>query len=234
MPPQAEAAAKEAKKKSGDSDCKDPEGKCPPKEKSKDPYKVDRGQMTFDSEGEEGGFYHSRHAHWPETAASGVTIGRGYDMGNRSAGSIVSDMTKAGVPANVAKQYSGAAGLKGSAANTWVKNNRSKVAELTPDQQKSLFENMYGDMEKDIQRISAKEDTVKAYGAVCWDKLDPKIKESLIDLRFRGDYHTTSRKFLQKAVADNDVEAFKKEYTNAQNWASVPPARLKARQDYWK
>lgn len=234
MPPEAEAAAKEAKKKNGNPDCKDPEGKCPPKEKSKDPYKVDRGQMTFDAEGEEGGPYHSRHAHWPGNDASGVTIGRGYDMGNRSADSIVSDMTAAGVPSDVAKKYSAASGLKGSAANKWVKNNRDSISQLTPEQQKSLFENMYSDMEKDIQRISKKEDTVKAYGAVCWDKLDPKVKESLIDLRFRGDYHTNSRKFLQKAVADNDTEAFKKEFVDANHWASVPPARLKARQDYWK
>jgi hypothetical protein len=41
--------------------------------------KVAKGQATYNSEGNEGGKYHSRKAHHP-TAASGVTIGRGYDL----------------------------------------------------------------------------------------------------------------------------------------------------------
>lgn len=234
MPPQAEPAAKTAKKKNGNPDCNDPEGKCPPKEKSKDPYKVDRGQVTFDAEGEEGGPNHSRYAQWPGNSASGVTLGRGYDMGNRSVETVYNDLTAAGIPSDVAKQYSQGATLKGSDAGAWVKKNRDNIAQITPEQQKALFENEYLEVEKDVKRISSKDDTVKKYGAVCWDNLNPKIKESIIDLRFRGDYTTGSRRFLQKAVADNDEAAFKKAFTDRSNWGSVPSGRLKAREAYWK
>ena len=37
------------------------------------------GKVTFNSEGTEGGFFHSRKLHVP-TASSGLTLGRGYDM----------------------------------------------------------------------------------------------------------------------------------------------------------
>lgn len=231
MPPEAEAATKQAKKKNGNPDCTDPEGKCPPK-KNTDPYKVEKGQLTFDAEGMEGGRYHSRHAHWPG-GNSGVTIGRGYDMGSRTSASVFSDLTAAGVPANVAEQYSAGAGLKGSSAGTWVTNNRDGIAQITPEQQNSLFSKTYAEQEAEVRRISEKPDAVKKYGAVCFDNLDPKIRDSLVDLKYRGDYTPTTRKFLQKAAADNDAEAFGKEMQDRSNWGNVPADRLNRRVDYW-
>lgn len=41
--------------------------------------KPKEGTITFDSEGTEGGLFHSRKLHVP-TFSSGLTIGRGYDM----------------------------------------------------------------------------------------------------------------------------------------------------------
>lgn len=227
-----EAAAKTAKKKNGNSDCTDPEGKCPPKEKSKDPYKVEKGQLTFDAEGQEGGKYHSRHAHWPG-GKSGVTIGRGYDMGDRSRASIIKDLTDAGVSQSVAEQYAGGAGLKGAKAGKWVGRNRDGIPEITPEQQNNLFSKTYAEQEAEVRRISSKEDAVKKYGAVCFDNLDPKIRDSLVDLKYRGDYTPATRRFLQKAAADNDAEAFKKAMQNRSNWGSVPADRLNRRVNYW-
>ncbi|MFP2488055.1 lysozyme family protein [Enterobacter ludwigii] len=45
--------------------------------------KVDKGQVTFDAEGNDitGNRYFSRRIHWPGNDLSGVTLGRGYDMG---------------------------------------------------------------------------------------------------------------------------------------------------------
>lgn len=233
MPPEAEAAAKQAKKKNGDPECTDPEGKCPPKEDNKDPYKVKRGQLTFDAEGMEGGRYHSRHAHWPG-GASGVTIGRGYDMGSRTKASVYSDLVGAGVPADVAKQYSAGAGLKGAAAGRWVNKNGGGIPDISPEAQNKLFDKTYAEQEKEVRRISEKSDVVKKYGAVCWDNLDPKIKDSLIDLKYRGDYTPTTRTFLQKAVADNDPEAFGKLMRDRSKWGSVPADRLNRRVNYWQ
>ena len=47
---------------------------------------VESGQVTFDAEGNdiESSRYFSRVIHWPGNTESGVTIGRGYDMGNRT------------------------------------------------------------------------------------------------------------------------------------------------------
>lgn len=233
MPPEAEAAAKQAKQKNGEPECTDPEGKCPPKEENKDPYKVDRGQLTFDSEGMEGGRYHSRHAHWPG-GASGVTIGRGYDMGHRTSASVYSDLVGAGVPSDVAKQYSAGAGLKGASAGRWVNNNGGGIPDISPEAQNKLFDRTYAEQEREVRRISEKSDVVKKYGATCWDNLDPKIKDTLIDLKYRGDYTPTTRKFLQKAVADNDPEAFGAIMRDRSKWGSVPADRLNRRVNYWQ
>lgn len=61
--------------------------------------KVPEGQLTFDAEGTEGGKWHSRTVHWPG-GASGVTIGRGYDLGYKSAKEITADFTTAGISAS--------------------------------------------------------------------------------------------------------------------------------------
>ena len=77
---------------------------------------VPDGQLTFDAEGTEGGVYHSRTPHWPG-GGSGVTIGRGYDLGQgRSATSIVEDLTAAGLSPEAAQTYAGAANKKGNTA----------------------------------------------------------------------------------------------------------------------
>jgi hypothetical protein len=76
----------------------------------------DRGRLTFDSEGNEGGRYHSRTLHVPGLS-SGLTIGRGYDMGAKSPGQITSDLVAAGVDLASAKTVSGAATLRGEKSN---------------------------------------------------------------------------------------------------------------------
>ena len=66
------------------------------------------------------------------------------------------------------------------------------------------------------------------------DKLNPFIKEMLIDLKFRGDYTPTAREFLQKHVAQNNLEEFKKAMLNQNNWKGVPADRFKRRSDFIK
>ena len=53
-----------------------------------------RGRLTFDAEGQEGGPFHSRHLHVP-SSASGLTIGRGYDMKRRSKSDVRDDLADA-------------------------------------------------------------------------------------------------------------------------------------------
>ena len=101
-----------------------------------DPFIVPYGQLTFDAEGlEKRGPFFSRKAHVPG-AFSGVTIGRGYDMGSRSASEIIADLTAAGIDQATAERFSEARGLKGSKAKIFVKQKKLDQIEITPEQQK--------------------------------------------------------------------------------------------------
>lgn len=88
---------------------------------------VGEGQITFDAEGVDYVTavepfrqlrypYFSRILHWPGDSHSGVTLGRGYDMGRRSAGEIFSTLRRAGLEENKATICSKAAHLRGKAA----------------------------------------------------------------------------------------------------------------------
>ncbi len=99
---------------------------------SSGPLQVREGQFTFDNEGADyitatDPFrphpypWFSRILHWPNSAASGVTLGRGYDMGNRSSGEIFATLRQAGIEEYKAILASKAAFLKGRDAVSFVK-----------------------------------------------------------------------------------------------------------------
>lgn len=87
------------------------------------PLKVREGQLTFDTEGvdyitavepfrQHDTRYFSRVLHWPG-GVSGVTLGRGYDMGQRSRGEIHATLCQADIEDFKASLCSRAAGLTG-------------------------------------------------------------------------------------------------------------------------
>ena len=171
---------------------------------SKDnPFRVPKGQVTFDSEGTEGGRYHTRTPHVPSDT-SGLTIGRGYDMKEKTKAQIKKDLTDAGLSEADAEAYAGAAGLSGEKARQYIKD--TKLVGITPEQQAKLFAITYAAMEADVRRICDKADVVEKYGATDWAKLDPAIKDLLVDLRYRGDYTSGTRAKIQAMVAKNDVK----------------------------
>ena len=79
-------------------------------------------QHLFDSEGLEnpGGRFHSRVPHLPP-GASGVTIGRGYDMKSRSKQSVIRDLKNTGMSESDAKRLAEGVGLTGQAAKKFIK-----------------------------------------------------------------------------------------------------------------
>ena len=84
---------------------------------SSDPdLKVSKGQLTFDSEGHEGGIFHTRRAHHP-SKESGVTIGRGYDLREKTEAEVRSDFTKAGIDEITTNAYVDCIGLIGEDAD---------------------------------------------------------------------------------------------------------------------
>jgi GH24 family phage-related lysozyme (muramidase) len=79
----------------------------------------------------------SNKPHWPG-GSSGVTLGPGYDLGHRTAAQIVSDLTNVGVSSSAAEVLSKAAGLTGTAAQTFAQAN-SNAVNLTQAQQETLL-----------------------------------------------------------------------------------------------
>lgn len=194
-----------------------------------DDFKVTRGQLTFDAEGTEGGAFHSRKPHVP-TNSSGLTIGRGYDMKERSSEQVIKHLTEVGLTPDQAKLYAGGAMLVGTKAKDYI--NSKSLPEITSAQQKKLFEISYAEAEADVKRICEKPDVVTKYGKTNWDKLKPVIKEILVDLRFRGDYTPTSRVEIQKLVVENDLQSLAKVLADREKWPDVPTDRFNRRRDF--
>lgn len=147
---------------------------------------VPQGQITFNAEGSDlkGSLYFSRVIHWPGNNLSGVTIGRGYDMGNRNRPTILADMLKAGIAIKQAKLLADAAGLKGLRAKAFVIKNKSNIGEITHSQQINLFNLIYP-----IYELRAKKNYNKWTNnkqRVPWNKLHPKIRDVLVDFVYQG------------------------------------------------
>ena len=169
------------------------------------------GIVTWESEGHEGGLYHSRKLHVP-SAWSGLTIGRGYDMKNKSQSKVFSELTSAGVDPKLAEIIKKAAGLYGNTARQFIIDHDLLDFEITVSAQKNLFKFSYDDEVKEVKRLCALKDVVLDYGKTDWDKLNNAIKDIIVDLKFRGDYTVRkTMKFLQKSIVDNDLDTFRKE-----------------------
>lgn len=145
------------------------------------------GKITFDAEGNDisSSPFFSRAIHWPGNALSGVTIGRGYDMGFRSEGEICSHMNKAGINLYQAQLISRGHGLKGEDAKNFVKENKSTIGYITTDQQARLFNLIYPEYVRrtiqNYQKWTAQEPSAEA-----WENLHPSIKDILVDFVYQG------------------------------------------------
>jgi hypothetical protein len=189
------------------------------------------GRLTFDAEGQEGGPFHSRVLHVP-TASSGLTLGRGYDMKERTRSEIRDHLLAVGLEPAMAALLSQAAGRAGPTAEEFIAENDLEDFEITPEQQVALFDIVYAELAADTERLATKPDVTRAYGATDWAGLDETIREVLIDLRFRGDYTPACRRFLQVHVAANDLSAFAAEIADRERWPNLPADRFARRRDY--
>ncbi|UMO87627.1 pesticin C-terminus-like muramidase [Pectobacterium sp. PL64] len=146
------------------------------------------GKVTFNSEGNniKGSKYYSRVIHYPERGGlSGVTIGRGYDMGKRTRQEIYSDLTMAGISQEKATIISHSAGLIGSQAKEFVRVNKDKIGEITEQQQISLFKYTYRNYvirARSVYNQKTKDMREKPD----WEELQPAIRDILIDVVYQG------------------------------------------------
>jgi hypothetical protein len=211
------------------------------------------GRLTFEAEGIECPDtkkkchrYHSRKPHVPD-GNSGVTIGRGYDLKRKTPEKIKTDLVNIGLSPEDADVYA-KAGCKinpktkecnpqyqGKNAQKFINENQDKLIEISSEQQLKLFKVTYSELETDVKRISTNEKD--KWGDVKWEKLDTRIKEIILDLRFRGDYTPETRKQIQKHLVDNDFKAFKEAMQDEKFWREtnkpvVPEDRFKRRNEY--
>ncbi|HKA05744.1 MAG TPA: hypothetical protein VKD71_00710 [Gemmataceae bacterium] len=192
---------------------------------------VPRGQLTFDAEGQEGGRWHSRKPHVPSDA-SGLTIGRGYDMKFHTAEQITKQLTDAGLSNESAKLYAGAARMSGEKAREYMR--KTDLPEITPAQQKALFLVTYDEISESARRVCTSDAVTKEYGAVGWDKLNSAIRELVIDLRYRGDYTRRTRERVQPLVVKNDLKELATLMADREFWSNVPEDRFKRRAAFAK
>ncbi|KAF7785735.1 hypothetical protein PRUB_a0108 [Pseudoalteromonas rubra] len=192
---------------------------------------VSGSALTYDAEGTEGGKFHSRKLHVPSNN-SGLTLGRGFDMKARSSDKINSMLAMAGVSEQHSNVLSKASGLSGKEAQQFILDHNLTDFEISEQTQIKLFNATYEEMVADVQRICAKPDCVEAYGRVDWQHLDDKIKTVLIDLRYRGDYDSRSRKRVQQYIAENNLAQFRECIEDKVLWSGVPVDRFNRRVEF--
>ncbi|MCJ8170434.1 hypothetical protein [Atopomonas sediminilitoris] len=197
--------------------------------------KVPKGQLTFDVEGNDidGSIYFSRIVHWPPVGASGVTIGRGYDVGHQP--NVKANLESVGISEPLLSWLDNGAGLKRNNARDYLAGASEKIRQfqITRKQQHDLFLFVYGFMEEDVKRICAKRDVVESFGSTDWEKLNPKIKDMLIDLRYRGDYTPSIRAEIQIHVANNDLASFSAAIKKRSIWPeNLPNDRFAKRLEF--
>lgn len=190
-------------------------------------FNVSRGKLTFKAEGKEGGKFNSRILHHP-SAKSGVTIGRGYDMKLRTEEEVKNDLMNAGVDEETAAKYAKGAGLSGTKADTFVKENAS-LPPLEPAQQKKLFENIYPTYEEKARQNYDKWTTKKngepMPGKVAWENLNPAIRDVVVDFVYQG--YTKGPKPMLKAMR-NDFNELIQYIQGSQALRADEPGRRRA------
>lgn len=148
---------------------------------------VKKGQLTFDAEGNdiENSAYFSRVIHWPGNSASGITIGRGYDLGQRFRSDVLNDMVDAGISAHKSQAIAEGAGLIGEAARIFVESNKDSIGAITHEQQVKLFDNIYPTYEVRAKRNYRKWTSLQQ-NRVDWCGLHPAIRDVLVDFVYQG------------------------------------------------
>ena len=145
---------------------------------------VEQGQVTFDAEGNDdpASLYFSRQLHWPG-GASGVTLGRGYDMRHRTPASVYADLMQAGLDDEASRKFSQGAELSGDAARDFVIMNKAAYGTISQRSQRMLFEAVvYPRYE-----IAASQRYASAAGpdAPTWKNLDSRVRDIAVDFTYQ-------------------------------------------------
>ena len=173
-------------------------------------------QLTFETEG--GTLRIVLRPHWPG-GVSGVTIGPGYDMKERTAADVRADLIAAGVPADEADKLKGAAGKGGTTARDWIKTNYpGRDAVISTEASANLFTHVYPTYARLVrEKVSEKWEAD-------WDALPLRMKEVLVDLAYRGDISrfksgsTRHERLVKPLVVANDYAGFRRLMNDFSYW----------------
>ncbi len=170
----------------------------------------------------EGNDAQTKYIHWPNTAASGVTLGKGYDIGNRTTQQVKDELTAAGMGLDQATKISAGAGLKASDAEDFVSEHKTEIGEIAKDVQSKLLDRLmveYGEKAKSTATSTVADATNRnAAGREAkegkpagtyvlteaqWTGLHPAMVEFLTDLIYQGGYYGWGRvaKINEKLIA---------------------------------
>ncbi|MCH8500243.1 MAG: hypothetical protein LAT63_17380 [Marinobacter sp.] len=185
-----------------------------------------RARLSWDFEGQEGGNSHSRGL-WMPSRHQGLRLGRGFSLAERSQVEVQQWLHRAGVGAAPARMLSGAARLRGAAAQSFVLDHDLLDFQITPATQLALFELSVQEAEREICRICALGSIATVFGVVNWQTVDHRIQDVVIDLQLRGDYTDAHRPKVQPALVSNDRRALWQAMQGT--WPGVPVARQQRR-----
>jgi hypothetical protein len=188
---------------------------------------IKEGQITFDAEGNNipTSPYFSRVIHWPGNDLSGVTLGRGYDMGSRTESEIYNHMKNAGIEHDQATKISQAFGKKGAAAQQFVRENKARIGEITVEQEIILFNTIYPDyVERAIKNYNYW--TSSESNRVEWSALDQVVRDVLVDFVYQG---FTKGPNPMKAGMKNNKEELIRYIENTPAISQYEPGRNRAR-----
>jgi hypothetical protein len=184
----------------------------------------EKGQLTYKAEGsnDPANPFYSRRLHWPG-GASGVTLGRGYDLSQRRTRTVQADLQAAGLDEALARRISAGVGKTGRAARDFV--NKNKDIEISEAVQVALFAVSYGAKE------GSAADCLERWSGLDLATLAADMREILVDLFFRGDL--TKSKWdthgLAAIVRRDDMEAMLRLLRNRRLWPGIDTNRYRLR-----
>ena len=171
----------------------------------------------------------SRILHHP-SSDSGVTLGRGYDMKKRSAGSILYTLRQSGLEEYKAQICAKAAYLQGKQASDFIKVYGPLVGEITHQQQIRIFEISYRE-KKEYAKGVYDRNIVKIANPLSWEQIDIKIRDVFVDTIFQG--NSTAR-VMVKIMAENGKRQDIIDYLKTDLMQLRDPQRLSLRLAYLK
>lgn len=193
------------------------------------------GQLTFDAEGSEvRGKRFSRRPHVPNST-SGVIIGRGYVLKNRSEQDIYYDLLVCGVDADVSRKLAGCRHLVGTKARKFLRDMGYHQLEISAQAQKKLFILTYAECEGAIQAICYRPDVIAKYGHADWQVLPQVMRDITVDLDFCGEYTAATRERIQPALVSANPKDLLLVMSDQYYWLelrNVPADRFRRWREY--